>query len=258
MKRTQRIQKYYAQRASHYDEQKARTWDSTQGFGSAILSSITNTISELQKGIVLEVAIGSGRVAYPLLQGSPVTYLGVDLSYDMIKQAVVKLNPFQARLHLLVSEATQLPFRKVCFQKVVCISALHYFDSPETQIAFFAQLLKPGGSFLYGDLILHEEDTDRFFDQLEHLLTPPHHRYYRPTELLQTLVDSGFLVEQVEIIPYTKSYTALHEDKSSYFHIPKKRVLQFVHQATPKQKSLYNLQEDQMTLYYAVVISTKK
>jgi ubiquinone/menaquinone biosynthesis C-methylase UbiE len=258
MNRKHVIQNYYAKRANVYDKQKRRTWTSKKGFSSQILSIILEFTRQVDSGQILEIGIGTGRIAHPVLENTSGNVIGIDLSSKMIEKSVKKLEQYSTRSHLILGDGEYPPFRNSCFHCLICISTFHYLSSPQIRVRSFTNLLKSGAPFIFGDLVIHEKDTEKFLDQLEHLLTPPHNQYHYPTDLLQMLVESGFQVEKVDVIPYLKSYVALQEDKSDYFNMSKQDVSQFIQQASPIQKSLYNIQEDQMLLYYAVVLSTKQ
>ena len=86
------VREYYSKRAKDYDRQKSRTWRSTQGFAAEITDELTRGLAGFKNRLVLEVGVGSGRNALPLLANIRPQFVGLDLSLEMLRQAKTKLN----------------------------------------------------------------------------------------------------------------------------------------------------------------------
>lgn len=198
------IRQYYRKRAAEYDAQKARTWQDEKGFAAEIIDYIVQAIKHSGE-LGLEAGIGTGRIAIPLLERSDVTLVGVDLSPEMLEIARKKslaLRPKQKPI-LLEADLHKLPFCKEIFDFILCISTLHYADA-EIVLKEFFRILRPGGSLILGDLIIHPADDQGFMQKLEETLSPAHQRYYRPKELQGLLERCGFQVKDFRTISYER------------------------------------------------------
>ncbi len=255
--RKKTVQEYYSKRARDYDWQKARTWKNETGFGTEVLNEIIGAALWTETGLGLEVGVGSGRVSLPLVKETKLRVVGLDLSREMLRLIKRKICHFQARVDLILGDAENLPFRNESFNLLLCISTLHYFDSPHESLMEFSRVLKTSGVFIYGDVTMQEMDTEEFMNRLEKMLSPPHGKYYKPSEMEKLLEEHGFQLTKTKTIPYRKRYTSLIEDKGKYFHITPWQVSEFIEKATREQKALYEMNKDEMTLFYSVICGTK-
>lgn len=251
------VQQYYSKRVHDYDWQKARTWKNEAGFGSAVLNEIIEAMPRTKTGLGLEVGIGSGRVSLPLVKETKLSIVGLDLSKEMLRLVKRKIRHSKARVDLLLGDAEHLPFRNESFNLLLCISTFHYFDSYHEPLTEFSRVLKTSGVFIYGEVTMHEMDTEEFMSRLEKTLSPAHGRYYKPSEMKKLLEKHGFQLTKTKTIPYRKHYTSLVEDKCKYFHIKPWQFSKFIEKATKEQKTLYEMDKDEMTLFYSVICGTK-
>lgn len=252
------IQRYYSKRACHYNKQKIRTWKSELGFEARILNETVEAVSQVEDGLVLEVGVGSGRVALPTMKETALQFVGLDLSKEMLKNARMKMSAYEQRSNLLLGDAEYLPFRNNAFDAIICISTLHYFSFPKTTLGEFSRALKRRGVFLYGDVTEHELDHANFLDKLERTISHAHRSYSRPSEMKESMEGCGIQVDKMEVIPYKKSYKALIEDKAQYFNIEPRILYEKVKQATANERKLYSIENDQMTLFYTLIKGVKQ
>ena len=130
--------------ASFYDRTRAMS----PGVSAAITDAILAQLERTGAGRLLEVGIGTGRIARPLLaRGLPVT--GVDIAPQMMAQLIAQLGPGRRRPDLVLGDATRLPFRDNAFPAVLTVHVLHLVSSAEDAIAEIGRVLAPGGVFLH-------------------------------------------------------------------------------------------------------------
>jgi len=257
VERKKTVQEYYRKRAMDYDQQKSRTWQSERGFGAEIIDEVINALSALKGKEVLEVGVGSGRIAQPLISEVEPYFVGLDLSREMLKSAKTKLSPHRRSVNLVLGDAEHLPFTENAFDAIICMSTMHYFADQRAIVADFRDRLKRPGVFVYGDLTLHELDNRGFLDRMERLLSKPHAKYYKPDEMKKLLEKQGFQVPKTRTVPYRKSYEALIEDKGRYFGVKREALQEFVSKATPEEQELYGLGKNEMTLFYTLITALK-
>ena len=251
------IRGYYSKRAKDYDRQKSRTWSNSQGFAVEITNELTGVLAGLKNRLVLEVGVGSGRNALPLLANIEPQLVGLDLSREMLQQTKIKTEPFKKNLALIQADAEHLPFKRSIFDAIVCMSTLHYFSSPEKVLHTFRAAMQRNGLIMYGDLTLHELDHREFLEKLEKTVSKAHSRYFKPSEIKKLIETSGFWVTRMKTIAYRKSYRSLMEDKGEYFNVSPEQLTDCLQTADDDAKSQYGLTDTELTLYYTMIVAAK-
>lgn len=154
---------------------------------------LLQAVQGIDHPLVLDVATGTGRVPYDLLQSPLFTgaFVALDDSQRMLDIARHKLAPYKGRVTLLQHPAVPLPFPEARFDAVTCLEALEFFPSDEAAIREMARVLRRG-CFLFvtrrrgweGKLFLHR---------------------YRSREKMQELLERAGLTE-VRFHPWQVNY----------------------------------------------------
>lgn len=247
------IQDYYSKRSKDYDRQKSRTWKSERGFGNEVLEELLTALADFRNRLVLEVGVGSGRNALPLIEKVQPQFIGVDLSKDMLRHAKTKMSSFKNRFDLILADGENLPFINNVFDALMCMSTMHYFSFQDEALHDFKDVLKRHGTFLYGDLTAHEGDNQEFFEGLERTLSKAHARYYKQSEVEKLLTKQGFHISTMKKVAFRKTYTALMEDKGQYFKVDTETLQNYMKGAAGKAKEQYALTDAEMTLFYTII-----
>ena len=251
------IQEYYSDRSKEYDRQKCRTWKTGRGFGDEVFDELLNALEEFRDKPLLEVGVGTGRNALPLIEKVKPQLVGLDLSREMLKQAETKMLFFKDHLSLVLADGEHLPFRSRAFDGVICMSTMHYFQFQTRTLKEFRRTLRENGTLVYGDLTVHEADNQGFFEGLERTLSKAHARYYKPPEIKRLIEKQGFRVSKIRTIAYRKTYSALMEDKGRYFDVAPNKLYLYLEGATAEAREQYALTSTEMTLFYTVVTAKK-
>jgi len=252
------IQEYYSKRSADYDRQKSRTWKSSQGFGNEVFSELLRALKGVENRLLLEVGAGSGRNALPLLERVNMQLIGLDLSKEMLKKARTKMSSFKDRYDLILADGEHLPFVNRAFDALICMSTMHYFASQTRIVRRFRDTLKEHGTFVYGDLTVHEKDSQGFFEGLERTLSEAHARYYKPSQIKRLMQKQGFYISKMKTVVYEKPYSALLEDKGQYFGVTQETLDRYIDEATAKAQKQYALTNTGMTLFYTVITAKKE
>jgi ubiquinone/menaquinone biosynthesis C-methylase UbiE len=252
------VQEYYSRRAKDYDRQKIRTWNSKQGFGAKVLEGLIDSLAGLKDKRVLGACVGTGRTGLPLLEKVKPWLIGLDLSREMLSAANTKLSLHKDRFNLAMGDAENLPFKDKAFDALICTSALHYFASPEKSLGEFSRVLCMRGVFVYGDLTLHELDNRGFLNKLERTVSHTHEGYLKPSEINNMLGGGGFIVSSINTVAYRKPFNSLIEDKAKYFGVKPEALQKCLCNASAKERELYALSSDELTLYYTLIKSMKE
>jgi ubiquinone/menaquinone biosynthesis C-methylase UbiE len=96
---------------------------------------------------VLDVATGTARVPLALLREPAFNgrVVALDLSRDMLAQAIPKLAPYAGRATLVHHTAVPLPFPDETFDAVTCLEALEFLPEVRAALHECARVLRPGG-----------------------------------------------------------------------------------------------------------------
>jgi ubiquinone/menaquinone biosynthesis C-methylase UbiE len=139
----------------------ATTYDKTRSFPPEIGQQIATALIHLgeipEKGNVLEIGIGTGRIALPLLANG-VNVTGIDISPQMIKHLYEKQEeednalPGQewGRLLVELADMTALPFASESFDAVVAVHVMHLVPQWRLALDEAQRVLRPAGAFLLG------------------------------------------------------------------------------------------------------------
>jgi SAM-dependent methyltransferase len=100
--------------------------------------------------LVLDVATGTGRLPYFLLQEPSFhgRVVGLDASGKMLAAAQAKLRPFGGRAVLLRGSAGELPFAGGALDAVTCLEALEFLPDDAAALREMVRVLRPGGALL--------------------------------------------------------------------------------------------------------------
>lgn len=125
-------------------------YDATRGFPPGVEDHIgafiANTAGLTPETRLLEIGIGTGRIALPL---EPYVHsiTGADISRNMM----LELRRKQALelIHLAQADVEQLPFKPTAFNAVLAVHIFHLVSDPQRVLTDVARVLKPGGRLIY-------------------------------------------------------------------------------------------------------------
>lgn len=150
MERETPILRRYALWAPRYDRLWARYSATTLAHADALVARHASHPTS-----ILDVACGTGLFARLLLRRySAARITGVDLSPDMLKQALARFNGEQ-RVRWRRASAERLPADSAEFDVVTCNNAFHLIPNQAAALAEFRRVLKPGGILIVIDWDRH-------------------------------------------------------------------------------------------------------
>lgn len=126
-------------------------YDQTRGFPEGVAARIPPLFvaagNLTAQSRVLEIGVGTGRIAVPL---APYVgqYLGVDISTGMMGK--LREKDSQGRVNLLQGDATRLPFPDHAFDAVIGVHIFHLIPAWRDALAEVRRVLKPEGALLHG------------------------------------------------------------------------------------------------------------
>jgi ubiquinone/menaquinone biosynthesis C-methylase UbiE len=123
-------------------------------------------------GAVLEIGVGTGRIALPLLaEGVQVT--GVDISDRMVARLRAKYEAARAAdpdrkwgaLDMELGDMTAIPFAGDCFDAAVAVHVLHLVPEWRRALDEVVRVVKPGGAFLLGQDVRNDRPRNLIHDE---------------------------------------------------------------------------------------------
>lgn len=130
-------------RASEY-------YDETRGFppgvGEKVGAFIAQTGQLTKNDVVLEIGIGTGRIALPL---APYVHsiTGVDISAQMMNR--LRHKQTYEVIYLTLGDAMKLPLADASVDVIVITHVLHLVADVQATLKELARVLKPGGKMLH-------------------------------------------------------------------------------------------------------------
>lgn len=191
---------------SHSFNQAASDYDTHAGLQQKIACELINLTEEYspKARIALDVGCGTGYGARMLQSKLPnATIVAIDIAPAMLKQ-VFKVSQ-ATRNYSVCADAEQLPFAHQSIDLIYSSSFVQWCAVPRQLFLDFAQILTPGGWFIfstYGPRTLNELRTSwAQIDSFVHTLEFP-----SASKLADTLQASGFIVSNcqrsLELIHY--------------------------------------------------------
>jgi SAM-dependent methyltransferase len=170
-------------------DRAADCYDATRGFPPGVETEVAALIARAgglgPASRVLEVGVGTGRVALPLA-ALVRDVIGVDLSTPMLGQLIAKRGA--ARVAVARADAVQLPFAADCFDAALGVHFFHLVPRWREALAEVSRVLRSGAPLLLGAddpqdawARCREELATR--DEIEHLGVPRGRFFDFPLEL---------------------------------------------------------------------------
>jgi len=128
----------------------ADTYDATRGIPPGAHETVTDGLISALREVapdprVLEVGVGTGRIAVPLAEMG-IRLTGIDISRRMLS----RLHRRNQGVAAVLAEAARLPFREGSFDAVLFVHILHLVPDPEATLRAAAAALRPAGALLLG------------------------------------------------------------------------------------------------------------
>jgi ubiquinone/menaquinone biosynthesis C-methylase UbiE len=199
-------------------------YDATRGYPPEVARQIASglmRLGELAPGAsVLEIGIGTGRIALPLLaQGIDVT--GVDIAPLMLEQLQRKYEAARqaapgkswGTLATQRADMTALPFADGAFDAVVAVHVLHLVPGWQRALDEALRVIRPGGSFLLGqDVTATDAVNFQIQDKWLHIVREMGARPDRVGargygEILDALRERGLVPVEETLATWTKMQT---------------------------------------------------
>lgn len=127
----------------------AHVYDATRSAPPHVANAVTEALLILLRDVapsphLLEVGIGTGRIAVPLA-GANVRVTGIDISSKMLDV----LRGKRRDIDVLFAEAAHAPFRDAAFDAALFVHILHLVPDIEGTIRETVRAVRPGGALVH-------------------------------------------------------------------------------------------------------------
>lgn len=202
----------------------ATRYDATRGYTPTVAAEIANGLMRLGKlhvgSAILEIGIGTGRIALPLLARG-VNITGVDISPRMLAQLTAKYAEQRGdppasgwgSLTTQIADMTALPFADAHFDAVVAVHVLHLVPGWQRALDEALRVIRPGGAFLLGqDVSQPGAPTHQIQDHWHTLITELGASTARPgaqgyDEIADALRARGHTLEEATIASWQSAHS---------------------------------------------------
>jgi SAM-dependent methyltransferase len=136
----------WSKRPSVSFDRAAGYYDATRSLTPAAAAKVTAVLAEalIGHGPALEVGVGTGRVAVPLVDAG-IDVVGIDLSQPMLAQLLAK----SSAVPVVRADGTLLPFCDASFGAVLAIHVFHLVPEWRDAVLEVLRVLRPGGTLLW-------------------------------------------------------------------------------------------------------------
>ncbi|HEU0028548.1 MAG TPA: class I SAM-dependent methyltransferase [Ktedonobacterales bacterium] len=213
----------------------ANLYDGTRGYPEEVSAAIAEGMMRhgpLTPGATaLEIGIGTGRIALPLLERG-VNVTGGDISEQMTERLRAKYEAGRAarpdlpwgELTIALADSVRLPFADASFDVVIAVHVLHLITDWRRALSEALRVLRPGAPLLLGQDMSHGSQIahplqDEWLDIVRSLGFYPK-RAGAPafTDILAEARSRGLAVEEWTIAEWTATHTA----EEGYVYVAKK------------------------------------
>lgn len=132
--------------ADYYDETRALP----DRVARRLISAIFGELEAVHATTVLEVGVGTGRVARPLA-GRGIRVVGVDIAPRMLRRLRDQLQWDRAPPELILGDATALPIRSGSFRAALMFHVVHLIVPWDRALDEVRRVLVPGGTLIRDD-----------------------------------------------------------------------------------------------------------
>jgi ubiquinone/menaquinone biosynthesis C-methylase UbiE len=147
---------------------------------------------------VLDAGCGAGHASAAVAPYAA-EVVALDLSEAMLAQAR-RLAAERGLSNLVTrwADVEALPFADVTFDRVISRYSAHHWPDPGAALREIRRVLRPGGTFILGDIVAPGAPTlDTFLQTIELLRDPSHVRDHSAAQWINMLAGAGFEAESI-------------------------------------------------------------
>jgi ubiquinone/menaquinone biosynthesis C-methylase UbiE len=195
----------------------AGIYEDTRGHPPEISRQIADSLIAFlpARAAILEVGVGTGRIARPLLDHD-MEIFGVDISAGMMTRFLELLHSSAPSPHLCQADTCQLPFRDRAFQAVLSVHVFHLIKEWQQALAEMQRVLRPEGLLCTGydwrdQGSPHSQINDQWRNIISKYVEHPGHPGPRDfNQVSEILIASGARSEEIEAAAWEYTFSPAH------------------------------------------------
>lgn len=165
-------------------DRAADFYDATRGLPPSVMTRITDAVvraGEITSATaLLEIGVGTGRMALPLATATGARVVGVDLSRLMLEKLREKQTT--ETVGVVWGDVMHLPFPNASFDRVLAAHIFHLVGDATATLREVARVLRPGGALLF---TWQQYGRNPFSDALDAARSTDQHLGFRGTGFLE-------------------------------------------------------------------------
>lgn len=128
-------------------DRAADYYDATRALPDEEMERVADMLAgEIVGDSALEIGIGTGRIALPLIERGIDMY-GIDISIEMVGKMLAKSFD-RDRAHVALADATRLPFASSSFDSILAVHVLHLVPAWQSVCDEAVRIGRSGGRFI--------------------------------------------------------------------------------------------------------------
>jgi len=213
---------------------------------------IYDVINTYKPGVVVKAGLGSGGLVLDLLKDHEgIVLVVVEPSLKVINKFIEQNSDNEAvkGIRFINGEFLQFPVDYYAADFIICVDNLDILESAPV-IDEFRRALQFDGYFLFGGVVLNDEDLEGIYDDYMKIIFPLHNDYYLKDDLktLLDLKDFSFIKGNMEHFEF--NLQELSEHLGGLYNIPADEAQAFIDSRIDSFKELYKLDGSSITLPY--------
>ncbi|MCP4135728.1 MAG: class I SAM-dependent methyltransferase [bacterium] len=229
-----------------------------------IKEQLFETIKTYNPGVIVKAGLGNGKLVYETAKEFDFYIVVVESSFQAIKKFIKKYNNDEIvkKIRFINGNFTHFPVDYYAADLLVCID---YFDFIESSQAIdeFRRALNFEAILFLAATVLHDEDLDGIYDDYMRMIFPIHNDYYLKNDLVTFLELNEFKFIKDNLSIFNENLGSkielLNELYGENSGEKKSSSVQFIEEHREKFNSLYNMNNETITLpYYISTFMRKK
>lgn len=213
---------------------------------------VYDVLTTYKPEVVVKAGIGSGNLILDIMQDYVKTVLiVVEPSLRVINEFIEKNkdNPVIKNIRFINGEYLRFPVDYYAADFIICIDNLDIIESAPVMDEF-RRALEFEGYFLFGGVVLHDDDLDGVYDDYMKIIFPLHNDYYLKDDLktFLDLKDFSFIKGHLEYFDWNLG--EMTDYLSGLYDLPLDEASEFLESNQEPFLDFYKLEDNKISLPY--------
>lgn len=177
---------------------------------AGLCDRVFDVIGTYKPSVIVKAGLGRGGLVRAIAESFDAYLVVVEPSFSLIRDFVDgnRGQSWLDRVRCICGDLESFPVDYYAADLLICTDYLNLFDSSKC-IDEFRRALQFEGIFLYGDVVLAQDDGDGIYDELLRMLLPLHNEFYLDEELRTVLELKDFSFVKGMLMRFPRSLPSL-------------------------------------------------